>query len=69
MELQQERSIKACEYLGLYSTMEHYSYLAQQAAKHDQSYTDSLEALLDHEVIGRQQRRQKCLYGWQHSLP
>jgi len=61
MDLQHERIIQACESLGLLSTMEHYSYLSQQAANKEQSYTDFLEAVLIQEIQGRQQRRQKML--------
>lgn len=61
MNLAHERIAQACHYLGLYSTLEHYSRLAQQAADAQQPYTDFLENILLQEMQGRQQRRQHLL--------
>lgn len=61
MNLQHERIQEACQYLGLHSTLEHYSHLAQCAARDNQPYTDFLESILEQEVNGRRQRRQQML--------
>lgn len=46
MNLQHERISKACECLGLHSTLMHYQHLAQQAADEQHSYTTFLENVL-----------------------
>jgi DNA replication protein DnaC len=61
MNLQHERITEFCQYLSLYTTLESYSYLAQEAAQKNYSYVDFVEKLLEQEMHGRQQRRQSML--------
>jgi DNA replication protein DnaC len=59
--MQSERIMTMCDQLGLYSTVSNHSQLAQQAAENKTTYMDFLEAVLLHELNGRQQRRQFML--------
>jgi DNA replication protein DnaC len=61
MNLMHERITQACQYLNLYSTVENYEHIAQQAADSEQTYTEFLEKILYQELQGRQQRRQHML--------
>lgn len=61
MSLQAERITHLCDYLGLYSTINHYAALAEKAAEDKLAYSDFLEVILQHELQGRQQRRQHML--------
>jgi DNA replication protein DnaC len=61
MTLQGDRIIDVCEALGLSGLATQYDPLAQQAAKHEQSYTDYLESCLKAEQKARQARSRTVL--------
>jgi DNA replication protein DnaC len=61
MNLQHERIAALCQALKLERVADHYGTLAQQVVRADQSFSDFLEQLLQHEQTFRQQRSRALL--------
>lgn len=61
MDIQYSRIQHACQQLSLPAIADGYSGLAQKASKEEQSYTDFLEAILNHEIVAKQQRKRELI--------
>jgi DNA replication protein DnaC len=57
MNIQSTRIQDACAELSLPAIAKEFSALAQKSSQQEQTYTDFLEALLNHEITAKQQRK------------